>query len=144
MLTTILAGSIDMPTEQLLNRYLTDPWDGGRKYFSHAIASSLRPQDPVPSDAAPSKTTKFGNNILDYTLSLTRESRKRHAATWCLDQPVITAEKVLHRLNLLDEHSENEKNVNTKAYICPQPLHISAVSVYIMKEVLSSPFSATC
>lgn len=123
-----LRWSIDTPNDQLLNRYLTDPWDGGRKYFSLAIEPALRPQDPVPEDATPSKTTKFGNTILDYTISLTRESRKRHASTWCVDQPVIRAEKVLHRLNLLDEHGAKEKDINTKAYVCPEPLNISAVS----------------
>lgn len=123
-----LRWSIGTPNEQLLNRYFTDPWDGGRKYFSLAIEPALRPRDPVPGDATPSKTTKFGNTILDYTISLTKESRKRHASTWCVDQPVIRAEKVLHRLNLLDEHGQKEKDINTRAYVCPQPLNISAVS----------------
>jgi len=123
-----LRWSIDTPCDQLLNRYLTDPWDGGRKYFSQAIEPALRPHDPVPPAATPSKTTKFGNTILDYTISLIGESRKRHASIWCAAQPVIRAEKVLHRLNLLDEHGEKEKDVNTEAYLCPQPLNISAVS----------------
>lgn len=122
-----LRWSTDTPKDQLLNRYLTDPWDGGRKFYSVAIEENLQAQDPVPQDATPSKNTKFGDTILEYSISLTRESRKRHAARWSLEQPVIRAEKVLHRLNLLDEHSEKEKNVNTKAYVCPQPLNISAV-----------------
>ncbi len=127
-----LRWSVDTPNDQLLNRYLIDPWDGGRRYLSLAIEPTLRPQDPVPEDATPSKTTKFGNTILDYTVSLAKESRKRHASIWCKDQPIIRAEKVSYRLNVLDEHGAKEKDINTRAYLCPQPLHISAVSWRIL------------
>jgi len=68
------------------------------------------------------------NSILDYTVSLFSKSRAR--ATWREDQPVIRAERVLHRLNLLDERTEKEKTVNTRSYLCPEPLKVSAVSVY--------------
>jgi len=117
--------SIDTPHHQLINRYLIDRWDGGRRFFSTAIEPGLKPRDPVPQDAA---SHKYMNSILDYTVSLFSKSRAR--ATWREDQPVIRAERVLHRLNLLDERTEKEKTVNTRSYLCPEPLKVSAVSVY--------------
>lgn len=116
--------SIDMPNDQLLNRYLIDRWDGGRRFFSLAIEPELRPSDPVPADVA---SHKYMNTILDYSISLFSKSRTR--STWRKDQPVIKAERILHRLNLLDEYSAKDKSVKTKSYLCPEPLKISAVSI---------------
>lgn len=116
--------SVDTPHDQLLNRYLIDRWDGGRRFFSTAIEPGLKPRDPVPADAS---SHKYMNTILDYTVSLFAKSRAR--VTWRDDQPVIRAERVLHRLNLLDEHTEKEKTVNTRSYLCPEPLKFSAVSI---------------
>ena len=115
--------STDTPHDQLINRYLIDRWDGGRRFFSTAVEPDLKPRDPVPKDAS---SHKYMNNILDYTVSLFAKSRTR--ATWSEVQPVIRAERVLHRLNLLDEYSEKEKTVNTRSYLCPEPLKFSVVS----------------
>ena len=115
--------SLDTPQDQLLGRYLIDRWDGGKRYFSTAMEPSLKPRDPVPADAAPNKRM---DSILEYTVSLFSKSRAR--VTWRDDQPVIRAEKVLHRLNLLDEYTKEEKEVRTRSYLCPEPLKFSAVS----------------
>ena len=112
-----------MPKDQLVNRYLIDRWDGGRRFFSTAVEDGLKPKDPVPSDAA---AHRYMQSILDYSVSLFSKSRAR--AKWSEDQPVIRAERVIHRLNLLDELTEKEKQVKTRSYLCPEPLRISAVS----------------
>ena len=119
-----IAWTNTMSEDQLINRYLIDRWDGGRRFFSTAMEPGLKPRDPVPADAA---AFKYMQNILDYTVSLFSKSRAR--ATWTEKQPVIRAERVIHRLNLLDEVSEKEKIVNTRSYLCPEPLRISAVSL---------------
>ena len=123
--------TVQTPHSQLINRYLIDRWDGGRRFFSTAIEPGLRPKDPVPDDAA---SHKYMNSIIDYTVSLFAKSRAR--AKWREDQPVIRAVRVLHRLNLLDEHTEKEKTVKTRSYVCPEPLKFSAVSVSSIRERL--------
>ena len=123
--------SINTPLNSLVNRYLIDRWDGGRRFFSVAIEPDLHPRDPVPKDAS---SHKYMNTILDYSVSLFSKSRAR--AKWRLDQPVIRAERILHRLNLLDQHSDKEKTVNTRSYLCPEPLKWSAVSTHVTKSSL--------
>ena len=120
--------TIDTPHDRLINRYLIDRWDGGRRFFSVAVERNLHPTDPVPSNAS---SHKYMNTILDYTVSLFSKSRAR--AKWRGDQPVIRAERILHRLNLLDEYSDKEKMVNTRSYLCPEPLRFSAVSTLCHK-----------
>ena len=118
-----LEWTIDTPDNFLADRFLVDRFDGGKRYFSLNVVPGLKALDPVPSDAAPHR---YMNNILDYTVSLFAKSRAR--ATWRDDQPVILAEKVLHRRNWLDEITEKEKVMQYKCYVCPEPLRISAVS----------------
>jgi endoribonuclease Dicer len=104
------------------DRFLVDPWDGGRRFFTVRVAPELKPLDPVPPNTAPGKHM---DNILEYSVSLWKRARaKRQFAT---DQPVIEAHRVLHRRNWLDEITEKEKASITRCYICPEPLKISTV-----------------
>ncbi|KAL8677899.1 MAG: hypothetical protein Q9186_005710 [Xanthomendoza sp. 1 TL-2023] len=118
---------IERPHSELQDRYMVDKWDGSRRFFSIKVMPNLRPQDPVPQDAAPHK---YMNTILDYTVSLFSKSRQH--AIWRQDQPVIYAHRLLHRLNWLDEYTEEENKVKRNAYVCPEPLLFSAVSVLIL------------
>ncbi|KAL8687466.1 MAG: hypothetical protein Q9218_006367 [Villophora microphyllina] len=108
--------------EDLHDRYLVDKWDGSRRFWSIKVRPDLRPQDPVPADAAPHR---YMNTILDYTVSLFSKSRKN--VVWLPDQPVIYAHRILHRLNWLDEFLEKDKKVKTNAYVVPEPLLFSAL-----------------
>ena len=110
------------PHSYLANRYFVDKWDGGRRFFSEKVLPDLRPHDPVPQGAAPHK---YKDSILDYSITLFKNSRMK--ASWSPDQPVILAHRVLHRLNWLDNFTEQEKDVPTTSYICPEPLLISVV-----------------
>ena len=114
----------DTPDSFFANRFLVDPLDGGRRYFTVGVHPSLKPLDPVPPDAC---TRRFMENILDYSTSLFKSSRAR--VTFKAEQPVIVAHRVVHRRNWLDEITEKEKYVTTKCYVCPEPLRISTVSV---------------
>lgn len=106
----------------LLNRFLVDRWDGSRKFYSVSIDPNLRPLDPVPEDAA---KHKYMENIMGYSVSLWKKSREQ--AVWNPNQPVIVAEKTLTRRNLLATPTEKEMSVRTRAYLCPEPLKISAI-----------------
>ena len=116
--------TVDTPDDEIIDRYLIDRWTGANRFYSLEIKPDLKPSDPVPEGTA---KAKHMDSIISYTTShLYKNSRSK--AKWEDDQPVILAHKILHRLNLLDEITEKEKGVNTTAYLCPQPLKISAVS----------------
>lgn len=118
-----LGWDLSKPHCYLANRYFVDKWDGGRRFFSERVLPEMKPDDPVPRDAAPHK---YKDSILDYSITLFKRSREK--ASWSPNQPVVLAHRVLHRLNWLDTFTEKEFNVPTKSYICPEPLLISAVS----------------
>ena len=111
------------PHSYLEDRYIVDKWSGGRRFFSVGVVSGLRPNDPVPDDIIVSKERK---SILDSTVTLFKKSRER--ARWSPNQPVVLAHCVPHRLNWLDDFTEKEIGHQSKSYICPEPLLISAVS----------------
>ena len=129
-----LRWSPKLPVEAFINRYFVDKWDGGRRFYSEANLPHLKPQDPVPADAAKGK---WMDSILDYSVSLFAKSRAR--VQWCPNQPVLLAYKVPHRLNLLDAWSDEERNVNTVAYVCPEPLKISALPVSVVSAAYMFP-----
>lgn len=107
----------------LLDRFLVDRWDGGRRFYSVSIAPDLRPSDPVPAGTA---KAKFNDSILDYSVSLFKNARAKRV--WDPSQPVIKAEKVLHRRNWLAEADAKETEGKVVSYLCPEPLKISVVS----------------
>lgn len=118
--------SIDIPHDQLVNRFLIDKWDGARRFFSVAIEPEVRPLDPIPGETFQERKQKHMNNILDYSVSLWSASRAHFK--WDEDQPVLRAERILHRLNYLDDFNEKEKKVTTTSFLCPEPFKFSAVS----------------
>lgn len=127
--------TIGMPHADLIDRYLVDKWHGGNRFYSLEIKPDLGPFDPVPEGTA---KAKHMDSIINYTTGhLYKNSMLAKTRKWEPDQPVILAHKIFHRLNLLDEITEKGKDVNTTAYLCPEPLKISAVSqesfkVYVM------------
>lgn len=125
----------DMPHSQFTNHFLVDPFAGYRRFFSIEVLPNLGPLDPVPQDAAVWTDSKDRNkgvaNILDYSVRLYKnwKERMRNAGEWDLNQPVILAHKIPTRLNWLDTLAEKDIKEETKSYLCPQPLLISAVSM---------------
>lgn len=116
--------SADMDEGVLLDRLLYDPWDGRKRYFPIAVDHSLRPSDRPPP-YAPSR--KWMGNILEYTLSLSKNSRQRFMDCCDWNQPVLQVESGCLRRNFLDRASDAEKGQSSKCAVCPQPLVISSV-----------------
>lgn len=112
-----------MTEDWLRDRFLVDRWDGGRRFFVKCIVPNLRSSDPVPSDAV--KLDKFSDTILNYTVRLWKRSRE--GKIWNCDQPVLLADQMLLRQDLLSPPADKEKSLRTKVYICPEPLKISAL-----------------
>lgn len=113
----------------LLDKFLIDPGDGGRRFFTIRIAEEYKPLDPVPEHTA---KYKFDADILNYSISLFKKTRKDREGTWNEDQPVLQAEKVLHRRNMLAEPDAKEEKLNSRCFLCPEPLKISALPTSIV------------
>lgn len=123
-----------VPNGNLINKFIVDPFDGSRKFFSKAVNTTLSQDDPVPADGLNGAKAKKADSILEYSVSLWKKSRGR--AMWAEHQPVIEAELISQRKNLLAPPEQKEIADKTKAYICPQPLRISAIT----PEVATSCF----
>jgi hypothetical protein len=120
-----LPWSAETPAEYLLDRFIFDKWDGRYRYFTVAIEDKLRPSDPPPVFMS---RRRHMESIMDYCLSLYKNSRAKFLATCNWNQPVIKAELVRLRRNLLEKMTEQERNVETRSVICLEALKISAVS----------------
>ena len=115
----------NLPAAAYVNKYMIDEYDGGKRYFTLAVEPAMKSTDRVPPGASRNRHRNM-QNILEYTNSLFKKSR--HRRPWIEDQPVFRACQLTHRLNWLDEFSE-ENDVETRAWICLEPLVVSPVSV---------------
>lgn len=125
----------ELHLDELVDRFVVDRRDGGRKFITVAMQPTLKPSDPVPEGAPRSK---HGDTIMDYTVSLWRKSRER--ATWDPDQPVLQAEKLLLRLDKLATPTVKEQlQTACTVYICPEPLRISVLPLAIVTSCFMFP-----
>ena len=118
------------PNQEILDRYIVDPMNGGRRFYSERIATHLTPQDPVPAHV-PRQNQKFMDSILDYSDS--KWLRSRNVDKWHKNQPVLEVEKIPFRRNHLARVEDKETEVlgNLKTVICPEPMRISNVSTEV-------------
>lgn len=106
------------------NRFIFDPWDGKHRYFTSKVEPTLKPSDPpIPGMAK----RKHMGSILEYSLSMYGNTRKKHLESCNWLQPVVKAELLHLRRNLLDKATEKEKEHNEPYYICLESLSISNV-----------------
>ena len=126
----------DMPNEALINRFVIDKWDGGRKFFSKSVSQTLKPLDPVPSGSAKSK---WKANILDYSNSMFKSTREKFKDTWDLSQPVMETEKLRARRNFLTMPVPKELKDPTQAFLCPQPLQFSVLPPRLAAPLFAWP-----
>ncbi|KAH1278426.1 Dicer-like protein 1 [Aspergillus fumigatus] len=122
--------------ESLVNRFIFDNWDGRFRYFTVAVADTLQPSDPPPPSVP---RRRYMNNIMNYTLSLSKNSRARFLSSCDWNQPVLQAELVRLRRNLLDKMTTQEKEMQTECFICAEPLRISALPPSIVSTCLAFP-----
>lgn len=116
------------PEDFFVNKLVTDPYDGGRKLVIKGIDKTKKPSDPTPEGVPESRSRAYRSvepTIMQYSNSLYYKSRQR--VKWRDDQPVVKAELLSLRRNLLDEFEVDEK-VNMECFIILEPLHVSPVS----------------
>lgn len=114
----------------LANRFVFDHWDGRYRYFTIAVDDRLRPSDPPPASVP---YRRHMENILSYCLSLSKNSRGKFLSACDWNQPVIQAEIVRLRRNLLDKMTDQEKDIETGCFICLEPLKVSAVRNFLSR-----------
>ncbi|KAF2703350.1 dicer-like protein 1 [Pleomassaria siparia CBS 279.74] len=115
----------EMTADFLADKYIVDKWDGGRRFYSIGVAPQYKPHDPVPKSVP---KHKYMADILDYSVSLW--SKQRATRVWDPSQPVMEVEKIPFRRNLLATVEKDETEVITvpRAFVCPEPLRISALT----------------
>ncbi|KAF7560238.1 hypothetical protein G7046_g3900 [Stylonectria norvegica] len=110
------------------DKFVIDPWDGSRKFITHGIDQALRPSDPTPEGVPEPRRRSYrlgAQNIKEYSNSLWAKARNRTVLRE--DQPVVRAELLSLRRNLLDEFQIDEDRNNT-CYIILEFLRVSPVS----------------
>lgn len=120
--------SEDMPPEFLLDRFMYDPWSGKYRYFPLKIDPNLRASDPLPSYVAHRRDVNM-QNIMNYSSSLGKKSRKLFLERCNWDQPVLQVEMVCLRRNFLDKANESENSERAVCVLCPEAVMLSAVSL---------------
>lgn len=117
----------DTPIEAFIDRFLVDRRQRSRRFVVHDCDPTLTPKDLVPTQGAQAPGVE---NILDYSYN----AGKKGAVKWKWvkweipeTEPVLIADRLLHRLNYLDPPSEKDANTATNAYICPSAFQVSMV-----------------
>ncbi|KAB8229093.1 putative RNA helicase/RNAse III [Aspergillus alliaceus] len=123
-------------SKAMINRFVFDRWDGRYRYFTLAVDDTLRPSSPPPSSVP---RRRYMENIMNYILSGSKNARTAFLMKCNWAQPVFQAELVRLRRNLLDKMTEAEKDVETRCFICIEPLRISAIPPEIAASCLAFP-----
>jgi endoribonuclease Dicer len=109
------------------DKFVVDPYDGGRKMVLRGINNQLRPSDPTPIGVPKHRTHSYRfvpPIIKEYSNSLWLKARLR--AKWRDDQPVVNADMLSLRRNLLDDRFIDAE-VESRIYIILEPLMVSSV-----------------
>ncbi|KAI9376347.1 hypothetical protein BJX61DRAFT_530901 [Aspergillus egyptiacus] len=123
-------------SDTLRDRFVYDPWDGRSRYFTLSVEDSLQPSSPPPA-YVPHR--RHMDSIMNYCISLSKTSRARFLSQCDWNQPVLRAELVSLRRNLLDKMTEQEKETETTCFICLEPLKVSAIPASLAASCLAFP-----
>jgi endoribonuclease Dicer len=123
--------SFNEPDDFFKDKYVADPYDGSRKFFLRRRRPDMKATDPVPEGVvAPSHrawvTVCKTHDILNYSLSAWSKSRARIQLRE--DQPVVEAELLPIRRNLLDDNIKERDLEPKQCFLVLEPLRISPVS----------------
>ncbi|KAK0718311.1 hypothetical protein B0T26DRAFT_646598 [Lasiosphaeria miniovina] len=128
------------PDEFFQNKYVADPWDGSRKFFVIRRRHDFKPTDLVPEGVvAPAHRAwrRATHSIINYSNSL--GSRSRSCVTFREDQPVVEAELLPIRRDLLDEASVDHDPAANRCFLVLEPMRISPISVDVVAMVYNFP-----
>ncbi|KAF3189375.1 Dicer-like protein 1 [Orbilia oligospora] len=110
------------PPEFYFGKFVIDRRQGSRRFYILDHEPKYHPYDPIPEGASNAPHTV---SIIDYSYSAGKKGWQRWVGELPPDQPVLVADRVLHRLNFLERPTEREKTQNTMAYVVPSPFRVS-------------------
>ncbi|SPQ23615.1 4c178de2-59db-4c17-b734-ab0b07163eac [Thermothielavioides terrestris] len=134
--------TFDEPDDFYKDKYVTDPFDGSRKFFLLGRCHGMKPTDPVPDGIVPPRhrawrVTCRNHDILNYSLSAWSSSRGRIRLRE--DQPVVEAELLPIRRNLLDDNVGDEDLEPKPCFLVLEPLRISPLPVDVVAMAYNFP-----
>ncbi|TWU71113.1 Dicer-like protein 1 [Metarhizium rileyi] len=122
------------------NRFIVDPYDGSRKFFTGKVNKNYRAFDKVPKAVPLPRSRSYlrvEQNIAQYSNSLSFHHRQ--SRSWNGEQPVFDAELLPLRRNLLCEPQPDEDHSSKGCYIILEPLTISTLPIDIVVTALTLP-----
>ncbi|KAK4043407.1 dicer-like protein 1 [Parachaetomium inaequale] len=134
--------TFDEPDDFFTDKYVADPYDGSRKFFLRGRRHDMKPTDPVPEGIVAPKhrawrITCKKHDILNYSLSAW--SKSRTFMTLKEDQPVVEAEVLPIRRNLLDDHIGDDDLEPKPCFLVLEPLRISPLPVDVVAMAYNFP-----
>ena len=123
--------------DKWLGRFLVDRWSGAYRYFSLKVVPNATKDSPVPPAVKP--RPGGSKNIMDYTLSLYRNSKNVFIEQCDKTQPVLETELIQLRRNFLDKTTENERDSSDYVQVVPEPLELSLLDIGTVSTCLVFP-----
>lgn len=128
------------PDEFMENRFVVDPHDGSRKFYTVRRRQDLKPTDLEPPGVPKNQSGKVRreapNDIWNFSISLWSKARSKLTVRHGL--PVVEAEYIPLRRNLLDELDKPE-NVERKCFLVFETLKLSVIPVDVIAMVYNLP-----
>ncbi|KAH7179182.1 uncharacterized protein B0J16DRAFT_364077 [Fusarium flagelliforme] len=127
------------PDDFFVDKFVVDLYDGGRKLILKGIDKTKKPSDPTPEGVPEPRCRAYRSvepTIKEYSNSYFLASRKRRE--WNDDQPVVRAELLSLRRNLLDEFQVDEE-VNKDCFVILEPLNVSPLPLDVVSMALKFP-----
>ncbi|KAI0161152.1 hypothetical protein GGR52DRAFT_563125 [Hypoxylon sp. FL1284] len=131
----------NQPDEFFENKFILDPHDGSRKFYTVGRRDDLKPTDMEPPGVPKTQASRRAlrntpTDIWNYSISLWAKARAK--LTVRLDLPVVEAEFILIRQNLLDE-LEKPPDMDRKCFLVFQTLKFSPLPVDIVAMAYNLP-----
>ncbi|KAK1728887.1 LOW QUALITY PROTEIN: RNase3 domain-containing protein [Colletotrichum acutatum] len=128
--------------EFFTNKLVVDPCAGSRKLRLRGVRKDLKPMDPVPEGVPdpchrPWRDLAVEKNIKEYSVSLWMKSRLKR--TWRDTQPVVEAEVISLRRNLLDDFVEVTNEGSKVCYVILEPLRVSTLPMETVVMAFTFP-----
>ncbi|KAK4155792.1 dicer-like protein 1 [Chaetomidium leptoderma] len=134
--------TFDEPDAFFQDKYVADPYDGSRKFFIRGRRHDMKPTDPVPEGIVAPRHRSWKVNckthdILNYSLSAW--SKSRAFLNFKEDQPVVEAELMPIRRNLLDDNVGDDEMEPKPCFLVLEPLRISPLPVNVVAMAYNFP-----
>ncbi|KAK3487801.1 uncharacterized protein B0T23DRAFT_398479 [Neurospora hispaniola] len=130
------------PDDFFQDKFVVDPYDGARKFFTHHRRHDMKPTDSVPDGiVAPNHRAWRGlgttHDILNYSNSLW--SKSRGFMIFQADQPVVEAALISTRRDFLDDTLRDEDAEPQQCFLILEPMRISPIPADVVAMLLCFP-----